>query len=202
MDLLARLELAFVVWHVFAGFLGTSLVYRLRFGAFPHARWRRPRASRHRRIQAAMGVVSLAWASAVVAHFTSPAFGASPLGRPLVAPPAAVGWAIAVVGHLGMVGSQLAMGRALRVGLEETGPLAPVDLVTRGPFARSRHPVYVSSIVFLLGEWLWNPSLACALCVLLLVAGFHQLAAEEDRSLAARFGAAHEEYRRHVRRYL
>lgn len=202
MDRSALFQLAFVAWHVFAGFLGTSLVYRVRFGTFPHASWMRRAASRHRRIQGAMGGISLAWAIAVISHFSSPSFRATAFGRPLVVSPAAAGWVIAGAGHVGMIWSQLAMGRALRVGLEETGPLAPEELVVAGPFARSRHPVYTSSILFLVGEWLWNPSAACALSVLALILGFHELAVEEDRLLGERFGVAHEEYRRRVRRYL
>lgn len=196
------LRLAFVAWHVFAGFLGTSLLYRARFGAIPHVRWRERTRSRHRRIQMAMGGVSVVWAAAVLAHALLPGWRETALGRPLVAWPAGVGWVVAGIGHVGMVGSQLAMGRALRVGLEERGPLAPTELTTTGPFAFSRHPVYLFSMVFLIGEWMWNPSLACGLTVIALMLGFHGLAVEEDRVLATRFGAAHREYAERVRRYL
>ena len=196
------LRLAFVAAHVFAGFLGTSLVYRARFGALPHVDWRRRSRSRHRRIQMLMGAISLPWAASVIAHAFVPGWRETALGRPLVAWPASLGWVVAGIGHVGMVRSQLAMGRALRVGLEETGPLAPTELTTTGPFAFSRHPVYLFSMVFLIGEWVWNPSLACGLAVVALMLGFHGLAVEEDRVLAARFGAAHHEYAQRVRRYL
>lgn len=198
----AACRLAFVAWHVFAGFLGTSLLYRARFGRMPHVAWRDRTRSRHRMIQMAMGGVSAVWAAAVFAHPLVPAWRETAFGRPLVAWPADLGWVIAGIGHVGMVGSQLAMGRSLRVGLEESGPLAPTELATTGPFAFSRHPVYLFSIVFLIGEWVWNPSLACGLAVIALMLGFHGLAVEEDRALAARFGAAHREYAERVRRYL
>lgn len=196
------LRLAFVAWHVFVGFLGTSLIYRARYGRLPHVAWHQRTRSRHRRIQIAMGGVSALWGAAVLAHALAPWWRDTALGRPLVAWPAELGWAIAALGHAGVVASQLAMGRSLRVGLEESGPLAPSELATAGPFAFSRHPVYVCSVVFLLGEWVWNPSLACGLTVVALMLGFHGLAVEEDRVLTRHFGAAHREYTERVRRYL
>ncbi len=196
------LELAFVGAHVFAGFCGTSLIYRARFGALPHVDWRERARSRHRAIQLGMGVVSAVWAAAVLAHVFVPGWRETALGKPLVDWPAALGWVVAGIGHVGVVGSQLAMGKALRVGLEEDGPLAPTELTTTGPFAFSRHPVYLFSMVFLAGEWVWNPSLACGLAVVALMLGFHGLAVEEDRALARRFGAAHREYAERVRRFL
>ncbi|MBK7977531.1 MAG: isoprenylcysteine carboxylmethyltransferase family protein [Deltaproteobacteria bacterium] len=202
MPIVVGLRLAFVAWHVFAGFLGTSLLYRARFGRMPHVAWRARTRSRHRVIQVGMGAVSAVWAGTVLAHVLAPGWQDTALGRPLVEWPAVAGWVVAGLGHVGMVGSQLAMGRALRVGLEESGPLAPQELATGGPFSFSRHPVYVCSMLFLAGEWVWNPSLACGLAVIALMLGFHGLAVEEDRVLAARFGAAHREYAERVRRYL
>jgi protein-S-isoprenylcysteine O-methyltransferase Ste14 len=196
------LKLAFVAWHPFAGFLGTSLVYRLRFGAFPHVAWWRRARSRHRTIQLWMGLVSLAWIATVLGFLLSPRFRELAVGQPLARFPDAVGWWIAGLASVGVVGCQLAMGRALRVGLEEAGPMAPLALTTSGPFAWSRHPVYLFSMLFLVGEWTWNPCLACALCVVALMLGFHGLAVEEDLSLGARFGGAHAEYAKRVRRYL
>ncbi len=198
------LRLAFVAWHVFAGFAGTSLVYRWRFGRSPNVvvgAGARAERSRHRSIQLAMGLVSVPWAVAVVVPVLSPVFASHAVGRPLVSWPGEWGWIVAGAGHVAMVASQLAMGPALRVGLDTSGPMAPVALVTEGPFRWSRHPVYVGSVVFLIGEWIWNPNLACALSVVLLALGFDGLAREEDRYLRGRFGEQHAAWTERVRRY-
>jgi protein-S-isoprenylcysteine O-methyltransferase Ste14 len=203
MPLATALELSFVAWHVLLGFAGTSLLYRVRFGRSPNlvlgrgARWGR---SRHRDVQLAMGIVSSVWALAVVAPAASSVLASTPLLRPVVEAPAALGWIVAGIGHVGMVASQLAMGRAFRVGLETSGPQAPAELVTWGPFRWSRHPVYAFSIVFLIGEWTWNANVLCAVSVVALAAGFDRLASEEDRHLRERFGDAHAEWSARVGR--
>lgn len=75
-------------------------------------------------------------------------------------------------------------------------------LVTRGPFARSRNPIYLgyalghAGLALAMGSW-WG--------LLLLAPAFllvdRLVVPREERHLAARFGADYEEYRRRVRRW-
>ena len=79
---------------------------------------------------------------------------------------------------------------------------APTRLVTTGPYALIRNPMYLGHIIFMIGLTLFSRSpLALALTV------FHtwwlDKRADEDESLLeGRFGAEYREYMRQVRRWL
>ena len=75
-------------------------------------------------------------------------------------------------------------------------------LVTSGPFARSRNPIYVANAILLLGLGfalgnLWFLPLAAVLVVLTNAVA----AVPEERHLARRFGEDFEAYRRRVPRW-
>jgi protein-S-isoprenylcysteine O-methyltransferase Ste14 len=76
------------------------------------------------------------------------------------------------------------------------------ELVTRGPYAVCRHPLYLFSFVGGLGIGLATRSAALTLLTLGVLAVLHlRAAAMEERSLAARHGAAFADYRARVPRW-
>lgn len=76
-------------------------------------------------------------------------------------------------------------------------------LVTRGPFRITRNPMYLALTVVLLGVWLLLGSLSPALVVPLFVLAIDRLfIRREEAMLSERFGAAYDDYRRRVRRWI
>lgn len=121
---------------------------------------------------------------------------AEPLGERL-------GWAgvaLLVAGLLIELSVVMAFRRAATTVMPHRGASA---LVTSGPFARSRNPIYVAHVALVLGLGLvvgnaWWVALAPAFAVAL-----DRLAiAREERHLTARFGAEYERYRAAVRRWI
>jgi protein-S-isoprenylcysteine O-methyltransferase Ste14 len=92
------------------------------------------------------------------------------------------------------------LGRQFRVN---AGLYEDHELVTSGPYAFVRHPIYTSlfailgSTLLLLTEWQW-----AVLALVLFIAGTEIRVHVEDRLLASRFGARFTEYRRRVRAYI
>jgi protein-S-isoprenylcysteine O-methyltransferase Ste14 len=78
----------------------------------------------------------------------------------------------------------------------------PKVLMTRGPYAYSRHPMYVTELALWLG-WavLYGSWIVLAGFVALWVVA-SILAPREERALEARFGEAYRRYRGHVPRWL
>ena len=120
--------------------------------------------------------------------------------RPLRLP--AAGWRIAAIGAGVAMGASVAViGWATRaagtVDLSE-----PDRLVTAGPYALTRHPMYEAwtAMYAALAVWLRNGWLAVLLPVLLALV--HRDTGREDRRLRGRFGKAHVEYAQEVPRYL
>ncbi|MEM7523021.1 MAG: isoprenylcysteine carboxylmethyltransferase family protein [Pseudomonadota bacterium] len=81
--------------------------------------------------------------------------------------------------------------------------MQPDALVTEGPMRYSRNPIYAADVVILIG---WGLSLGAALAFILIPAFVwiiekRFIEAEEAR-LEAAFGAAFDEYRQRVRRWI
>ncbi len=76
-------------------------------------------------------------------------------------------------------------------------------LLTRGPYAFSRHPMYLSELVLLLGWVLLYGSIAVFIAFLVWWAWFSFVAAPmEERALEARYGEVYREYKKKVPRWL
>ena len=112
-------------------------------------------------------------------------------------------WALAVVG----LGTWLLFACVREFYVAGKGTLAPWSppkhLVTSGPFAYSRNPIYVAMLIIIAGWTLFFWSRALAIYLALMFAAFHirTLLGEEPR-LAREFGAAWTAYRARVRRWL
>lgn len=108
----------------------------------------------------------------------------------------------AAIGLLLMLWAAATLWRA-RTTLNPVQPERAGRLVTHGPFAHSRNPIYLGDALLLLGWALWLGDWSA----LLGLAGFVvwidrlQIAAEE-RALTQRFGDAYRQYCAQVRRWL
>jgi protein-S-isoprenylcysteine O-methyltransferase Ste14 len=73
-------------------------------------------------------------------------------------------------------------------------------LVTNGPFAIARHPIYTGALVGALGVAMATGFVKALLAFVLLAMGFSLKASKEDALLAAQFGEEHRAYRKRVAR--
>jgi protein-S-isoprenylcysteine O-methyltransferase Ste14 len=112
----------------------------------------------------------------------------------------AIGLALFAVGICGVVASQLAMGAAWRVGVD---PAERTELVTEGPFAVVRNPIYTAIVPSLAGIALVAPSVPALLCPPLGGLAFAlQTRLVEEPHLLAAHGEAYAGYARRVGRFL
>jgi len=75
-------------------------------------------------------------------------------------------------------------------------------LLMRGPYAFSRHPMYVSELILLFGWVIFYGSLALVIALVLWCLVFSRLAPNEERVLEAHFGEAYRQYKKVVPRWL
>jgi protein-S-isoprenylcysteine O-methyltransferase Ste14 len=114
--------------------------------------------------------------------------------------PHVAGALLAIGGLLATFGAQLAMGEAWRVGVD---PGERTRLVTGGPFAIVRNPIYAGMIPFFAGIALLVPGpLTIAGAVLLVVALELQIRLVEEPYLKRVHGAAYADYAGRVGRFL
>ena len=81
--------------------------------------------------------------------------------------------------------------------------LTPIHLLTSGPFAWSRNPMYVSQLTVWVGWSLFYGSVAvAAVCPVLWVLVTYIIVPREERSLAACFDETYLRYKQQVHRWL
>jgi hypothetical protein len=78
----------------------------------------------------------------------------------------------------------------------------PERVVTTGPYALSRNPMYLGHVVFLTGLSLATRSRLVALITVLLLPWFDARAREDEKRLVEIFGTDYESYRDSVPRWL
>jgi protein-S-isoprenylcysteine O-methyltransferase Ste14 len=76
------------------------------------------------------------------------------------------------------------------------------QLIRSGPYARMRHPIYTGLLLATFGTALLVGEYRGLLAVLVFLVGFTRKARTEESFLAAEFGPAFEEHRRHTGFYL
>ncbi|WP_224364550.1 methyltransferase family protein [Hyalangium versicolor] len=194
------LYLGFISLHLVLGHLGSSLLYRLRFGRSPLAYRSGAADTSHTRTTRLISGVSLLWAVSVAAAALWPAWSSFPWGRSLFSVPPVIGWVLGGMGLVGMLSAQYGMGEAFRIGVD-AGEHTPT-LHERGLHRYSRNPIYVFSLLYLVGASLWAPSLLTLASLASLGALFHALVLQEERYLATRLGADYTRYLQRVPRYL
>jgi protein-S-isoprenylcysteine O-methyltransferase Ste14 len=91
------------------------------------------------------------------------------------------------------------LGESWRIGIdtERTGPL-----VTDGPFAWTRNPIYVALDLVALGAFLIMGRLVFLVLALIIVCTFDRQIRKEESFLIQAFGQSYKEYRDRVGRYL
>ena len=93
--------------------------------------------------------------------------------------------------------------RRARTTINPLRPDATSALVTTGIYAYSRNPMYVGMLLMLTAWGVWLSNLLSLALVALFVLYMNRFQiAPEERSLAARFGQAFDDYRRRSRRWL
>jgi len=125
-------------------------------------------------------------------------------GLPYDVPPAA--WRIVAASLCGIVAAVLSWGAVRHLGRQfriHAGLYEDHQLVTSGPYAIVRHPIYSSmlailvSTLLMLAPWQW-----AAVSLVLFVAGTEIRVYTEDRLLASRFGERFSDYRKRVWAYV
>jgi hypothetical protein len=80
--------------------------------------------------------------------------------------------------------------------------IPPDRLVTSGPYAYTRNPMYLGHVIFLAGLALALRSPRAAMLAAGVAAWFHWRVLHDERQLRHRFGPAYDAYTRRVRRWL
>ena len=119
------------------------------------------------------------------------------LDRPLIH---AVGITLAVLGILGTLLAQTAMGASWRIGVD---PAEETELVTAGPFALVRNPIFAAMLPASLGLALMVPSIvSIAGALALLIAVELQVRVVEEPYLLAAHGDHYAGYAERVGRFV
>ena len=113
-------------------------------------------------------------------------------------------------GGLGIVFVVLAVGlvvwaaRALRAHHTAVQPWKPTTtIVTDGPYALTRNPIYLGFALLLVGIGLWSDKLAVLLMAVPAIAATNSwVIAREESYLKRKFGAPYEAYLSRARRWL
>jgi len=78
----------------------------------------------------------------------------------------------------------------------------PPRLITTGPYAFTRNPVYLGQFIFMLGLALTLQSLSAAILAVVVGATFHRRILKDENRLASVFGQQYFDYKSHVRRWV
>lgn len=111
-----------------------------------------------------------------------------------------LGAALAFAGVLATVATQLAMGTSWRIGVDDT---ETTELVTTGPFALTRNPIFAAMATTGLGLGLMVPNLVAMLGFVLLVVALQlQVRVVEEPYLLRTHATSYESYAASVGRFL
>jgi protein-S-isoprenylcysteine O-methyltransferase Ste14 len=114
--------------------------------------------------------------------------------------PHAIGLVLAVGGIAATLGAQLAMGASWRIGVDRD---ERTELVTSGPFAHVRNPIFSAMVPTALGLALLVPSWVAIAGFASLIAALQlQVRAVEEPHLLAAHGGSYAEYAARVGRFV
>ena len=130
-----------------------------------------------------------------VAHVTPSANAAQSVRLAVAVPLALSGLLVALAG--------VREFRRVRTTLHPQHPEAASSVVRSGIYAYSRNPMYLGILLMLLAWGAWLANLASLALAAAIVPYLNRFQIEpEERAMARNFGAAYEEYRHQVRRWL
>ena len=78
----------------------------------------------------------------------------------------------------------------------------PERLVTTGPYAHTRNPIYLGHIIFLVGLALFLKSAFAAVLTIAVVIHSHSRVKDDEKRLTEKFGEPYENYLRTVKRWI
>jgi protein-S-isoprenylcysteine O-methyltransferase Ste14 len=87
-------------------------------------------------------------------------------------------------------------------GAGEKWEKQPQRLITTGPYAFTRNPVYLGHLIFLIGLALTLNSLFTAILAAAIAVTFHKRILKDEIRLAGVFGQQYSEYKSHVKRWI
>jgi protein-S-isoprenylcysteine O-methyltransferase Ste14 len=125
----------------------------------------------------------------------------SPLDATLITsvPAKLVGVLLLSAGLAIFVWALASFGDSWRVGIDQR---KPGELVTKGAFAFSRNPIFMSLDLYLVGTFLINGTMIFLLFTIIVVAGIHYQIRNEERFLTSHYGQAYWDYCARTERYL
>src|SRR5262245_57361655 len=145
----------------------------------------------------------ITWMAAVVIHATHQPVAGYDAGlywRLFDSPVArALGVTLVVLAMLLFALAFLSFGDSWRVGLDKQ---TPGPLVTRGVFALSRNPIYVSMDLWFIGIALINGTLFFVIFAALAAAALHYQMLREERFCTELYGEPYKAYRASTARYV
>ena len=121
------------------------------------------------------------------------------IADPALVPPQRLAGGVAMLAAVALAAWTLAVFRSWRLAARiEHGH----ELCTAGPFRRVRHPIYLAMDLLALGSWLWAPTAAVGLGVVLVAVAGDLRARTEERLLHDTFGSSYDTYRRQAWRFV
>ncbi len=182
---------ALVVLAVFYGIYFTKMLLQKRRGIRTHQIGRR----KEKGIHTVETIMSIATYTVVAAQLLSIVFGYSYL------PPSArfTGFCIGMLGDLIFLISVIKMRDSWRAGIPDEDK---TELVTNGIYKYSRNPAFLAFDFMYIGVLLLYFNPFSAAFTLFAIIALHLQILQEEKYLAATFGAPYLEYKKHTFRYL
>ncbi len=194
--------LMFISLHLLLGQIGSSLVYRIRYGKSPLICYQIEKPNRHQMISQRLAIPVIAWFVQIVLLMTSASFRSWSINYPLINISPFWGLIVAGICLFGMLYCQFAMGKAFRIGQEHETAEQQKTLIVGGVFRYSRNPVYVFSTLFLWAASSWICTIPVLVSVITISFFINQLVLVEEQFLQQRFGISYLQYQQKVPRYI
>lgn len=195
------ISLGFIALHFFCGQLLTTYLYRRRFKKNPLICYQNKQNNVHSVISRWLSIPVSIWVIGLCCYAFSPAFRSSVVGSSWITLNPLYGWILGITGLFGMLVCQYQMGEAFRIGQEETESVLQNRFVREGCFNYSRNPIYVFSMMYLIGVSLWAMIWPVWLSLGTILVLIHRLVLTEEAFLTQRFGNAYTNYKNSVPRY-
>lgn len=109
------------------------------------------------------------------------------------------GLSLVLLGFIIDITALINLGDSWRVGIDANNP---GELVTRGVYSISRHPIYIFFYLYFLGTFLINANLIFLIYFLFILVNLYFQAVQEEKFLKEKFGKKYTEYINSTARYI